>query len=59
VICVLHDLAQIRAHFPDCLLIARSCIAWGKTGVVLTPEHLHAARHFHASWEPLAAECEV
>jgi zinc/manganese transport system ATP-binding protein len=40
VIAVLHDLDQVRKHFPATLLLARSCIAWGKTDAVLTPENL-------------------
>ena len=27
---VLHDLDQVRAHFPDTLLIARECVALGR-----------------------------
>ena len=34
---VLHDLDQVRAHFPDTLLIARECVAWGATPEVVTP----------------------
>jgi zinc/manganese transport system ATP-binding protein len=40
VIAVLHDLDQVRKHFPSTLLLARSCIAWGKTEAVLIPENL-------------------
>jgi zinc/manganese transport system ATP-binding protein len=48
VICVLHDFEQIKAHFNDCLLIARECIAWGKPHEVLKPENLFNARvHRH------------
>lgn len=46
VICVLHDLDQIRAHFPECLLLARECIAWGNTKQTLHPENLLGARFF-------------
>lgn len=46
VICVLHDFAQIRQHFPDCMLIARSCIAWGKSYDALHPEKLLQASFF-------------
>jgi len=44
VIAVLHDLDQIRAHFPTTLLLARACIAWGDTVSVLTEENLARAR---------------
>ena len=35
VIAVLHDLDQVRKHFPATLLLARSVIAWGETDAVL------------------------
>jgi zinc/manganese transport system ATP-binding protein len=44
IIAVLHDLAQVRTHFPLTLLLARRAIAWGETGAVLTPENLAQAR---------------
>jgi len=40
VIAVLHDLDQVRKHFPSTLLLARSCIAWGETDAVLIPKNL-------------------
>ena len=45
VVAVLHDLDQVRAHFPDTLLIAKNCVAWGATAEVLTPHNLMRARH--------------
>jgi zinc/manganese transport system ATP-binding protein len=59
VICVLHDLAQIHAHFPQCLLLARRAIAWGATRDTLTPPHLAAAQQFHEAWQPDAELCEL
>ena len=44
VLCVLHDYDQIKSCFPECVLMAKSCVAWGKTAEVLTPEHVFAAR---------------
>jgi zinc/manganese transport system ATP-binding protein len=44
VIAVLHDLAQVRARFPEALLLARDVIAWGPAGAALTPENLVKAR---------------
>jgi zinc/manganese transport system ATP-binding protein len=35
VIAVLHDLALVRARFPQTLVLARHCMAWGTTGTVL------------------------
>jgi zinc/manganese transport system ATP-binding protein len=52
---VLHDLDQVRAHFPDTLLIAGECVAWGATQEVLTPHNLMRVRHMSGAW---AAEAE-
>jgi zinc/manganese transport system ATP-binding protein len=43
VVAVLHDLGQVRAHFPHAVLLARRCIAAGETAAVLTPENLARA----------------
>jgi len=51
VIAVLHDLDQVRAVFPDTLLIAREAIAWGPTGAVLTPANLLRAREAAEAWD--------
>ena len=45
VIAVLHDLGQVRAHFPTALLLARSCIGWGETASVVTEENMARARN--------------
>ena len=50
VICVLHDLALVRAHFPRALLLARRPIAWGPTAEALRPDALDRARL--AAWGP-------
>lgn len=44
VVAVMHDLDQVRAHFPNTLLLARAPVAWGETGSVLTGENLAKAR---------------
>ena len=44
IIAVLHDLDRVREFFPQALLLARSCIAWGETAVVLTADNLARAR---------------
>ena len=31
VIAVLHDLDVVRGHFPQCLLLSGSVVAWGRT----------------------------
>jgi zinc/manganese transport system ATP-binding protein len=43
IIAVLHDFAQVRAHFPRTLLLSRRCIAAGDTAEVLTPANLALA----------------
>ncbi len=40
VIAVVHDFDQVRAHFPDTLILARHLIAWGPTETVLTDHNL-------------------
>jgi zinc/manganese transport system ATP-binding protein len=52
---VLHDLDQVRAHFPETVLIARECVAWGPTPEVLTPRNLMRARRMSGA---SAAEME-
>ena len=44
VLAVLHDLDEVRRHFPRTLLIARELIAHGPTESVLTRENLFRAR---------------
>ncbi len=44
VIAVLHDFDQVRAHFPETLLLAQRPVAWGRTDTVLAPENLRRAR---------------
>jgi zinc/manganese transport system ATP-binding protein len=57
VIAVLHDLAQIRRHFPQTLLLARRLIAFGPTREILTEEALGAARGVSEAWDEHAAPC--
>ena len=40
VVAVLHDHAQVRAHFPQAVLLARRLLAWGDTQHVLGTDHL-------------------
>jgi zinc/manganese transport system ATP-binding protein len=58
VICVLHDIEQIRKHFPDCLLLARECIAWGKTEHALKMESLQRTMFFRDRWTPNPEICK-
>jgi zinc/manganese transport system ATP-binding protein len=57
VIAVLHDFDQVRAHFPETLLLARKVVAWGRTEGVMTPANLAAARHMAEAWDEDAGAC--
>lgn len=57
VVAVLHDLEQVRSHFPDTLLLAREPIAWGRTADALAPANLVRARAMAESWDDKAALC--
>jgi len=57
VIAVLHDDAIMRAHFPETLLLARECVAWGPTADALKPEHMLAARRMCEAFHDDAAVC--
>lgn len=58
VVAVLHDLDQVRAHFPDTLLLARESVAWGPTASVLMAENLFRARQMSERWIESAPWCE-
>ena len=55
VIAVLHDIEPVRRHFSDTLLLARRCIAWGRTAQVLTPANLALAGQQADAWDEDAA----
>jgi zinc/manganese transport system ATP-binding protein len=57
VVAALHDLDFVRAHFPECLLLAREPVAWGATSDVLTQTHLATARHSADGWQADAEIC--
>jgi zinc/manganese transport system ATP-binding protein len=57
VLAALHDLDQVRAHFPETLLLAREAVAWGPTGEVLTTANLFRARHLCEAWDEHAEIC--
>ena len=50
VVAVLHDLDQVRAYFPDTLLLARERVAWGPTREALMPQNLQRARRISETW---------
>lgn len=59
VVAVLHDHEQVRAHFPQTLLIARELIGWGPTDEVMTHENLKRARALAERWDENAPVCAV
>lgn len=59
VVAVLHDLALVRTHFPQTLLMARQAIAWGATSDVLTTENLARSRAMTEAFDETAPFCEV
>lgn len=59
VIAVLHDDHQVRAHFPQTLLLAREVVAWGDTAQVLTPVNLRQARALAEAWDETAEICST
>ncbi len=59
VIAVLHDDAQVKDYFPQTLLLARECMAWGATADVLTRANLARARTMAEAWDETAAICDI
>ena len=57
VVAVLHDLDQVREHFPQALLLAREALAFGPSAEVLTPANLQRARAMADQWDEAAAWC--
>ncbi len=57
VIAVIHDLDQVREHFPRTLLLAREAVAWGPTSEALAPPMLEAARSMAEAWDENAPLC--
>jgi len=57
IISVLHDLEQIKSHFPTSLLLSRQAIAFGVTEEVLTPENMLKARELNEAFDDHADYC--
>ncbi len=57
VIAVLHDLDQVRTHFPQTLLLARNPIGWGATETTLSAANLLRARAMAEDWDEAAGVC--
>jgi zinc/manganese transport system ATP-binding protein len=59
VVVVVHDVALVRAHFPQTLLLARQKIAWGETQAVLSDDNLARATRFTEAWNENAPWCDA
>jgi zinc/manganese transport system ATP-binding protein len=59
VIAVLHDYDQVRAQFPQALLLARNVVAWGATESVLTNVNLQRAKAMAEAQDDHAPICEA
>ena len=57
-VAVLHDLDVVKRVFPETLLIARETVAWGETGLVLSPANLLKARRMIEAHDPRAESCD-
>ncbi|THF65357.1 metal ABC transporter ATP-binding protein [Pseudothauera rhizosphaerae] len=57
ILTVVHDLDQVRRHFPTCLLLAREPVAFGPTAQVLTEPLLGHARRLSEAFDEEAAVC--
>jgi zinc/manganese transport system ATP-binding protein len=57
VLAALHDMDQVRAHFPVTLLLAREVVAWGETRKVLTRDNLAKSRRLVEAFDEEAAVC--
>jgi len=59
VLAVLHDMEQVRQHFPHALLLARELVAAGPTPQVLTEANLQRARRLNEAFDDDAPECDA
>lgn len=59
VLAVLHDMDQVRGHFPHTLLLARELVAAGATEEVLTEANLQRARRLNEAFDDDAPECDL
>ncbi|MCP1673139.1 zinc/manganese transport system ATP-binding protein [Natronocella acetinitrilica] len=57
IIAVVHDIEQVRQHFPQTLLMARQEVAWGPTQTTLTAANLLKARAMAEAWDETANVC--
>jgi zinc/manganese transport system ATP-binding protein len=58
IVAALHDLDQVRAYFPQTMVLARELVAWGESSNVLVPEILNKARQLCEAWDADADVCQ-
>ncbi len=58
-VCVLHDLDQVRRDLPNSLLLARELVDAGPTARVLSAENLLRARAMAEAWDEHAGACDA
>ena len=56
IVIAMHDLAQVRTHCPNSVLLAREVIGWGETQEVVTAGNLTRAKSMGA-WDDNAPAC--
>ena len=59
VVAVLHDLPQVREHFPLTMMIARELIAWGPTPQALSEANWQRAQAMHEAFDEQAPVCRA
>lgn len=57
VMTILHDIEQVRGHFPQTLLLSRELVGFGPTGEVLTADNLLRARQLNEAFDERAGIC--
>lgn len=57
IVAALHDLDQVRRHFPKTLLLARELVAYGPTAAALGEANLDRARRLCEAWDEDAELC--
>ncbi len=57
IITVIHDMEQVKHHFPETLILAREVIAWGPTATSLTDKNLASAQALSQHWHDEAEAC--
>lgn len=58
VFAVLHDLDQVRKHFPHTLLLSRELIAFAPTSEALQPANMQRARQLNEAFDEHALACQ-